>query len=71
MLQEKALIVADGMVPVWHSLVFILFSNFLFYIGVQPINHIVTVSDEQQMNSAVGKHVSILPQTPPAPIQTE
>ena len=41
----------------------ILFFNFLFYIGVYPINNVVIVSGGQQMNSAIHIHVSILSQT--------
>ena len=40
------------------------FFNFLFYIGVQPINDTVIVSGTQQSDSAVHMYVSILPQTP-------
>ena len=38
--------------------------NFLFYIEVQPINNITIVSGEQQRDSAIYIHVSILSQTP-------
>ena len=38
--------------------------NFLFCIAVQLINNVVIVSDEQQRDSAINIHVSILPQTP-------
>ena len=41
------------------------FFNFLFYIGIQPINNIVIVSGEHQRDSAICIHVSILPLTPP------
>ena len=37
--------------------------NFLFCIGVQPINDVVIVSGGQQKNSAIHIHESILPQT--------
>ena len=40
------------------------FLNFLFCIGVQLINNAVIVSGEQQRDSAIHIHVSILPQTP-------
>ena len=40
------------------------FLNFLFYIGVWPINNVVTVSGAQQRDSVIRMHVSILPQTP-------
>ena len=39
-------------------------SNFLFCIGVQPINNAVVVSGEEQRVSAIRAHTSILPQTP-------
>ena len=42
------------------SLLFLVFLNFLFYIRVQPINNVVTVSGEQQRDSAIHIHVSIL-----------
>ena len=38
--------------------------NFLFCIGVEPVNNTVIVSGEQGRDSAVHIHVSILPQTP-------
>ena len=41
-----------------------LFLTFLFYIGAELINNIVTVSGGQQRDSAKHIHVSILPQTP-------
>ena len=41
-----------------------LFKNFLFCIGVYPINNVVIVSDEQKRDSAIHIHVSILPQPP-------
>ena len=34
---------------------------FLFYIGVQPINHAVIISGAQQSDSAIHVHISILP----------
>ena len=40
------------------------FFNFLFYIGVQSINNVVTVSCSQQSDSTTHIHVSFLPQTP-------
>ena len=39
---------------------FILFINFLFYIGVQLINNVVLVSGVQQSDSVIHIHVSIL-----------
>ena len=36
----------------------------LFYIGIQLINDVVTVSGGQQSDSAIHTPVSILPQTP-------
>ena len=41
-----------------------IFKNFLFCIGVKPINNVVIVSGEQQRDSAIHIHVSILSQTP-------
>ena len=38
--------------------------NFLFYIGVQPVNSVVIVSGGQYRDSAIHIHVSSLPQTP-------
>ena len=43
---------------------FILFLNFLFCIGAEPINSVVIVSGGQQRDSAIHIQVSILPQTP-------
>ena len=40
------------------------FINFLFCIGIYPINNVVIVSGGQRRNSATHKHVSILPQIP-------
>ena len=40
------------------------FKNFLFCIGVYPINNAVIVSDEQQRDSTIHTNVSIVPQTP-------
>lgn len=37
------------------------FFNFLFYIGVSPINSVVIDSGGQQRDSAIHRHVSILP----------
>ena len=42
---------------------FIFFFNFLFSIGKYPINNTVIVSGEQLKGSAIGTHVSILPQS--------
>ena len=42
--------------------VFFLKKNFLFCIGVEPINDVVMVSGEQLRSSAIQIHVSILPQ---------
>ena len=44
-------------------LFFFFLLNFLFCIGVEPINNFVTVSGEQLRDSAIHMHVSILPQT--------
>ena len=41
-----------------------IFFNFLFCIGVWPINNVVIVSDELQRDSAIHIHVSILPRSP-------
>ena len=46
-----------------------MFFNFLFCIGVQPIDNVVIVSEEQRRNSVIHIHVSILPQTPLPPRQ--
>ena len=40
------------------------FFNFLFCTGVQLIDKVVTVSGEEQRDSATHTHGSILPQTP-------
>ena len=40
------------------------FFNFLFNVGEQLVNSVVTVSGGQQKGSAIHIHVSILPQTP-------
>ena len=40
------------------------FKNFIFCIGVSPINNVVIVSDGQQRDSVIHIHVSILPQAP-------
>ena len=50
-----------------------IFFNFLFYIGLQSINHIVIISGTQQSNSAIHVHVSIFPQIflPRLPCNTE
>ena len=42
----------------------LIFVNLLFYIGIQLINDVVTVSGGQQSDSAIHTPVSILPQTP-------
>ena len=41
-----------------------LFLNYLFYIGVEPINNVVIVLGGQQRDSAIHIHVSILPKAP-------
>ena len=38
-----------------------IFLNFLFYVGLYPINNVVIVSGGQQRDSATHIHVSILP----------
>ena len=38
-----------------------LFLNYLFYIGVEPINNAVIVLGGQQRDSAIHTHISILP----------
>ena len=43
------------------TLLFLFLKNFLFCVGVQLINNVVIVSDEQ--DSAVHMHISMLPQT--------
>ena len=43
------------------------FFNFLFYIGVSPINSVVIDSGGQQRDSAIHIHVSIPPQLPSHP----
>ena len=43
-----------------HPLVFYSSFNFLFCIGVLPVNNVVIVSSEQQTDSAMHTHVSIL-----------
>ena len=50
-----------GIQTTWMSFFFLL--NFIFCIGVEPINNFVTVSGEQWRDSAIHMHVSILPQT--------
>ena len=47
-----------------YPLLVISFLNFLFYIGVYLINNVVIVLGEQQRDSAIHTHGSILPQTP-------
>ena len=49
---------------------YLLISLFFYFIGVQPINNLVLISDAQQRDSALHIHVSILPQHSP-PIQAE
>ena len=44
--------------------IFCFLLNFLFCIGVQPINNAVTVSGEQRRDSATHMRVSVLPHTP-------
>ena len=39
------------------------FLNFLFYIGVQPVNNVMIVSGGEQRDPAIRIHVCILPQT--------
>ena len=39
--------------------------NFLFCIGVQPINNVMIVSGVQQRDSAIHIHISVLPQNCP------
>ena len=36
----------------------------IFSVGVQPMNNVVIASGEQQRDSAIHTHASILPQTP-------
>ena len=43
---------------------FFFFLSFLFYIGVKLINNVVILSGEQQRDTAIHTHVSILPPTP-------
>lgn len=45
-------------------LCFIFLVLLLIYIRVQPINNVVRISDGQQRDSTMHKHVAILPQTP-------
>ena len=47
-----------------HTEKILFFKSFLFYIGVKLNNNVVIVSGEQQRDSAIHTHVSILPQTP-------
>ena len=54
--------VAEVRLTLYNSfIVFVFLLNFLFCIGVQPVNNVVMVSGEQQRDSAVDLHVSILP----------
>ena len=48
----------------FENFIFCFLLNFLFCIGVQPINNAVTVSGEQRRDSATHIRVSVLPQTP-------
>ena len=48
-------------------IVFVFLLNFLFCIGVQPVNNVVMVSGEQRRDSAIHTHVCILPQLPSHP----
>ena len=51
--------------PIYNNdLIILLCKNFLFYIGIHLINNLVIVSGEEQRDSAIRIHVSILPQTP-------
>ena len=45
------------------GILFYFLLNFLFCIGIELISNAVIVSGEQQSNSAINRHVSILPQT--------
>ena len=38
-----------------------MFLNYLFYVGVEPINNAVIVLGGQQRDSAIHTHISILP----------
>ena len=38
--------------------------NFVYYIGVEPINNIVLISSEQRRNPVTHVHVPILPSRP-------
>ena len=49
--------------PLYHQGSLFLFFNSLFYLGEEPINNVVIVSDGQQRDAAVPIHVSLLPQT--------
>ena len=49
---------------IYINLILLKTKNLLFCTGVQPINNAVIVSDEQQRDSIIHMHVSILPQTP-------
>ena len=44
-----------------HTEKILFFKSFLFYIGVKLINNVVIVSGEQQRDSAIHIHVSVLP----------
>ena len=59
---NKALIYTPSLTKQETLLYFFLF-NFVFYIGIQPIN-IVIVSGEHERDSAICIHVSTLPPTP-------
>ena len=43
---------------------FIFFKTFKFYVGIQLINNVVIVLGEQQRDSAIHIHASVLSQTP-------
>ena len=54
---EKTSVIGPGSISLF-------IMNFLYCIGVQPVNNVVIASGEQQMESAKHIYVSILPQTP-------
>ena len=49
---------------IYINLILLKTKNLLFCTGVQPINNVVIVLDEQQRDSIIHMHVSVLPQTP-------
>ena len=60
--------VAEVRLTLYNSfIVFVFLLNFLFCIGVQPVNNVVMVSGEQRRDSAIHTHVCILPQLPSHP----